>query len=98
MNKPIQIVPGITVDVAGQASVDSSMQGVLFDLALNLEEPTDLPVDMQHVVAALILAGRDGVIDAQESVSATDTDLVATLVPYIKSVFDVYGERLGSDD
>lgn len=46
------IVPGITVTSAGQSAVDPSLPDVLFDLALKLEQPTDLPNDVQHVLAA----------------------------------------------
>ncbi len=55
-----QIVPGISVSSSGQASVDPSLADVLFDLALQLEGPTDLPVDVEHVLAAIVLAARNG--------------------------------------
>ena len=49
-----QIVPGLSVSTTGQATVDGSIADVLFDLAIKLEETTRLPVDVQHVVAALV--------------------------------------------
>jgi len=55
-----QIVPGISVFSSGQATVDPSLAEVLFDLALQLEGPTDLPVDVEHVVAAIVFAARKG--------------------------------------
>ena len=51
-----QIVPGLSVSTTGQATVDPSIADVLFDLAIKLEETTTLPVDVQHVVAALVLS------------------------------------------
>jgi hypothetical protein len=78
--------------------VDASMHDVLFDLALRLEEPTDLPVDMQHVVAALVLASRSGKIDASAPIRADDLNLVAALAPHVKSIFRVFGGQLGTDE
>ena len=34
-----QVVPGISISPSGQATVDSSLENVLFDLAMKLEEP-----------------------------------------------------------
>ncbi|MGB7323255.1 MAG: hypothetical protein WBD31_00175 [Rubripirellula sp.] len=96
MNQQNQIVPGIKIDSDGQAIVDASMQDVLFDLALALEEPTNLPVDMQHVVAALVLANRDGHVDAETTAGADDAKLIQTLVPYVKLVFQRFGGELGA--
>ena len=36
-----QIVPGISISVSGQATVDPILADVLFDLAIKLEEPTN---------------------------------------------------------
>ena len=47
-----QIVPGISISSSGQATVDPSLSDVLFNLAIKLEEPTNLPVDVEHVLAA----------------------------------------------
>ena len=50
-NSHQQIVPGISVTSSGQATVDPSLADVLFDLAIELEGPTNLPVDVEHVLA-----------------------------------------------
>ena len=50
-----QVVPGISISSSGQATVDPSLTEVLFDLALKLEEPTNHPVDVQHVLAAIVI-------------------------------------------
>ena len=60
-----QIVPGLSVSATGQATVDPSIADVLFDLAIKLEEATTLPVDVQHVVAALVLSARNGELTQQ---------------------------------
>ncbi len=71
---------------------------MLFDLALKLEEATNLPVDVQHVVAALVLAERRKDIAATHAISANDGVLVSVLTGHVKLVFDMYGSELGADD
>ncbi len=93
-----QIVPGISVDAQGQASIDPSLSEMLFDLALKLEEVTDLPVDIQHVVAALVLAQRTGELPPNRTIKASDDALISLLAVHVKSVFSVYGGEPGSDD
>lgn len=98
MSSERQIVPGISIDAKGQANIETTMNDVLFDLALKLEEVTNLPVDVQHVVAALVLAERRKDIAATQAISANDGVLVSVLTGHVKSVFDMYGSELGTDD
>lgn len=93
-----QIVPGIRIDAQGQASVEACLNDVLFDLALKLEEVTNLPVDVQHVVAALVLAERRRDIAATHVISANDGVLVSVLTGYVKLVFEMYGGEVGNED
>ncbi len=93
-----QIVPGISVNSSGQATVDPSVADVLFDLAIKFEEPTQLPVDVEHVLAAVVLAARSGAIDSNTSLSADDASLADTLVGYVKTVFADYDGKVGMDD
>lgn len=93
-----QIVPGVSIDAQGQASVDAYLNDVLFDLALKLEEVTNLPVDVQHVVAALVLAERRKDIAATHVISANDAVLVSILTGHVKSVFEMYGGEVGNED
>ncbi len=98
MSTERQIVPGISINAEGQASNETHLNDVLFDLALKLEEVTNLPVDVQHVVAALVLAERRKDIAATHAVSAEDEVLVSVLTGHVKSIFDMYGGKLGEDD
>lgn len=98
MSTERQIVPGICIDAQGQARVEAHLNDVLFDLALKLEEVTNLPVDVQHVVAALVLAERRKEIAATHVISANDGVLVSVLTGYVKSVFEMYGDELGNDN
>jgi len=93
-----QVVPGISISTSGQATVDPSLADVLFDLALKLEEPTNHPVDVQHVLAAIVLAARSGELDPDMKLSSDDKALVAVLTPHVKSVFDNYGGEVGRED
>lgn len=94
-NQPI--VPGISLDAAGQATVDPALADLLFDLAIQLEEPTNQPVDVEHVLAAIILAARQGELDANRPLTA-DAELVAVLVEHVKTIFTVYDGKVGRDD
>lgn len=91
------IVPGPSVSKTGQATVDSSLRNVLFDLAIKLEEITALPVDVQHVVAALVLAARNGQLDSMLPLTSGD-DIAALLAVHAKKVFALYGSNVGADD
>lgn len=93
-----QIVPGVTVTSSGQATVDPSLKDTLFDLAINLEGPTNLPVDIEHVLAAIVLAARQNEIDSNTPICADDEELISILKPYVKSVFKRYGGNVGSED
>lgn len=92
------VVPGISISAAGQATVDQSMTEVLFELALQLEGPTGHPVDVQHVLAAIVMAARRGALDPATRLSADDPSLLLVLVPHIKTVFAQYGGVVGQDD
>ena len=93
-----QIVPGLTVSTTGQATVDPTIADVLFDLAIKLEDLTTLPVDVQHVVAALVLSARNGELDPTTPLSSEDPVLAAVLSAHLKTVFAVYGGKVGRDD
>ena len=98
MSTERQIVPGISVTSSGQATVDPSLADVLFDLAIKLEEPTKLPVDVEHVLAALVLAARKGELDPNKPFSSDDPALVEILVGHVKTVFEQFGGQVGRDD
>ena len=97
-NSHQQIVPGITVTSSGQATVDPSLADVLFDLALALEGPTNLPVDVEHILAAIVLAARNGQLDAETPLSSDDPALADILAGHVKTVFEQFGGNVGTDD
>lgn len=93
-----QIVPGISVSPTGQATVDPSVFDLLFDLAIRLEECTDLPVDVEHVLAAIVLAARTGKIDPNTPLSSDDPVLVEVLMRHVQTVFEQFGGNVSRDD
>ena len=98
MSESRQIVPGISVTSSGQATVDPALAQVLFDLALKLEGPTRLPVDVEHVLAAIVLAARNGQLPSDQALSSEDPALVETLVGHVKMIFETYGGSVGDED
>lgn len=93
-----QIVPGILVSSSGQASVDPSLADVLFDLAIQLEGPTDLPVDVEHVLAAIVLAARNRELAPDKPLRSNDPALADILADHVKTVFAKYGGNVGRDN
>ena len=93
-----QIVPGISVTSTGQVTVDPSLADVLFDLAIKLEEPTNLPVDVEHVLAAIVLAARSGELDPNTPLSSDDPALAKVLAGHVRTVFADYDGNVGMDD
>jgi hypothetical protein len=93
-----QIVPGISVSASGQASVDPSLADVLFDLALQLEAPTVLPVDVEHVLAAIVLAARNGELAPDKPLTSNDPALADILAVHVKTIFAKYGGNVVMDD
>lgn len=98
MTSEQKIVPGIVVTADGQAVVAPELSDVLFDLALQLEDVTNLPVDVEHVLGAVVLASQSGQIEASQPLVADDAGLLAILSTHVTTVFERYGGVLGADD
>lgn len=93
-----QIVPGISVTATGQATIDPSLSDLLFDLAIKLEESTNFPVDVEHVLAAIVLAARNAELDPNTPLSFDDPALVEQLLGHVTTVFEQFGGDVGRDD
>lgn len=93
-----QIVPGLSVSSTGQATVALALADVIFDLALKLDETMPLPVDVQHVLAAIVLAARNGELDPNTRLSADAPALVAILAKHVTTVFAKFDGNVGMDD
>lgn len=97
-NNDQQIVPGIFLSSSGEARVASSLTDVLFDLAIKLEESTIHPVDVEHVLAAVVMATRTGELDSNTPLSSDDPSLIEILEGHVETVFNQFGGDVGSDD
>lgn len=74
------------------------MADLLFDLAIKLEESTDLPIDVEHILAAIVLAARNGEIDSNTPISSDDPVLSDVLTAHVKTIFEQFGGNVGGDD
>jgi hypothetical protein len=95
---PGRIVPGIELDQSGQVSVNASMGRQLISLALDLESYTSRPVDVQHVLAAIILAVNRGDLIAGQSLPEPDPTWMRMLASHVESIFQQTGGRVSEDD
>jgi hypothetical protein len=93
-----QIVPGISLSPTGQATVDPALADVLFDLGIQLEEITKLPVDVEHVLAAIVLAARNGQLNQFTRLSSSDLMLQKVLADHVGEIFTEYDGKVGRDD
>ena len=92
------LVPGITLSASGEATVEAPAGEALLDLAETLEDRTGLPVDVQHVLAALVLVARRGELDSSRSISSDDAAVRELLTQPVKEVFAHYGGKVGRED
>lgn len=95
---PNIILPGISSDAAGQVTVDKRMGELLLDLALQLEDTVSAPVDVEHVLAAIVLAAREGDLSDEKPLTKEDPNLRDVLRRHLKTVFEQYGGELGRND
>ena len=97
-NNDLQIVPGIMLSPSGQATVDPSLTEALIDLAIRIDDKSRFPVDVEHVLAAVILAARSGSIGTDTDISSDHEALIPVLAGHVESVFKNFGGKVGMDD
>lgn len=94
----LQIVEGVHISPSGEVTTAPALHDVLCDLAGELEADSDLPVDLEHVLAALVLAANSGQISRSHVLSSDDDELRALLVPHVRMIFEEYnGEICGEE-
>ena len=94
----IAIVKGITMTPLGEVTVEPALDDALCDLAIALQGPNDLPVDVEHVVAALILASRNGEVPSDYQLRDRDKALQAILRPHVRTIFQRYGGQVCEEE
>ena len=95
---PVQVAEGVLISPSGEVSVDEGLTEVLLDLAEVLEDRTGRPVDVEHVVAAVVLANRAGNLGSEKRLRTGDDLLLMALAPHIEAVFAKYGGRVAEGD
>lgn len=93
-----QIIPGISLSPTGEATVDPALADVLFDLGIQLGEITKFPVDVEHVLAAIVLAARNGQLNQFTRLSSSDLVLQEVLTDHVGTIFTKYDGKVGRDD
>jgi hypothetical protein len=97
-NQNQQIIPGISLSSTGQATVDPSLTEALIDIAIKIDDLSKFPVDVEHVLAAIVLAARSGAIQRDTKLSSDDEALSSVLAEHVETVFEKFGGKVGEDD
>lgn len=92
------IVPGISLDESGQAVIDLEMGRRLITLAIALEDHTPHPVDVQHVVAAIIYAARGGQLALGKPLPDQTPELLRLLATHVSRLFAEHGGNVTGDE
>ena len=93
-----QLVPGISLSTSGQATVDPALTEVLIDIAIKIDDSSRFPVDVEHVLAAIVLAVRSGSIGTDTEISSDNDTLMSALAEKVEIVFEKFGGKVGMDD
>ncbi len=99
MNKQDQqIIDGISLSTSGQATVDPSLTESLIDIAIKMDDMSEFPVDVEHVLAAIVMASHAGAIKSDTILSTENDSLLSVLAQYVETVFEKFGGKVGKDD
>ena len=93
-----EIVEGLTIDRKGSVTVASGYQQVLCDLSLEMQELSSHPVDVEHVVAAVVMAVRDGRISRGSVLQSENQHQNQILVRYVEILFRKHQGKVGPVD
>ncbi len=97
-NPSQQIIRGISLSSSGQATVDPQLTDALIDIAIKIDDDSKFPVDVEHVLAAIVLATRTGDIDSATDLANADAKFVSILASHVETVFQKFGGKVGADD
>ncbi len=94
---PEEIVPGITIDRQGIVSVAEGLQQRLCNIALALQECTPHAVDVEHVLAAVVMAIRDGKLPRTSELTCDNSEQTETLLRYVNVLFERYAGEINRE-
>jgi len=94
----LQIVPGVRISPSGEVTTSPEVHDVLCELAIGLEDDCDLPVDVEHVLAALVMAVNSGQITDNRELSSSDSELRALLVPHLRMIFEEFDGQICGEE
>jgi len=97
-NPSQQIVQGISLSSSGQATVDPKLTEVLIDIAIKIDDDSKFPVDVEHVLAAIVLARRADEIGSATNLANADAKLISILTRHVETVFQKFDGKVGADD
>ena len=97
-NQDQQIMPGISLSKSGQATVDPALTEVLIDIAIKIDDMSKFPVDIEHVLAAIVLTARSGSIAVDTELTSDNRQLISALAKDVATVFEKFGGKVGKDD
>lgn len=92
------IIEGISLAPSGQVSIDKGLGPVLFDLAVEMEALVSDPVDVQHIVAAIIMASKAGELPPNHQIRASDAELMPLLAKHVRELFVRHQGRVSRED
>ena len=92
------IIPGISLSKSGQATVEPALTEVLIELAIKIDDHSKHPVDVEHVLAAIVMATIDGKMSPKTQLSPDDDSMISNLAEYVNIVFEKFGGKVGTDD
>ena len=93
-----QLIRGISLSSSGQATVDPKLTEVLIDVAIKIDDDSKFPVDVEHVLAAIVLASRVGEVNSETVLDGANEELVSLLGAHVETVFQTFGGKVGTDD
>ena len=89
-----QIVEGVSIDRQGSVRVAEGMQQDLCELAISLQEITTHPVDVEHVLAAVVMAVRDGKLERASTLTNESQEINAVIARYVNILFARHGGKV----
>ena len=78
--------------------VEPDLTEVLIDLAIKIDDDSKFPVDVEHVLAAIVFANQAGEVDSTTELAEADEKIVSILASHVETVFQKFDGKVGRDD